>query len=287
MAIYRIKRESKTEQPEYWQQTDPAFARDLDFDEIEAINAKYADEDAEITDSYQEDDFQGEPRINANWLRYLAPIGLVIVVTFWLSFSFFGTQIDWGMLAKSGRLAQDESLAALRDAVVTISSSGSSGTGFNIAADGLIITNSHVVADGGIITIRFGGEARESFTTRSWAEVEGVDLAVIDIDGADLPYVKLSNTAAQEGDSIIFIGNPLGYDWTISEGEISGLVRLDTAPALLIEGPVKPGSSGSPVFNDKSEVIGIIFARLLNDDNYGLAIPISYLTNFLEEIYEH
>lgn len=178
-------------------------------------------------------------------------------------------------------------MAALREAVVVIEGNGGNGSGFNISEDGLIITNRHVVEDSGIITIRFGGENEAVFTTREWVEVADVDMAIIDIDGNDLPYLKLNEAYPRSEDEIVFIGNPLGYDWTISEGKIIRMVEIDEIPLIYLEGTVRPGSSGSPLFNDNSEVIGVLFARLTNGEDQGLAIPISYLNNYLEDIYEH
>ena len=81
------------------------------------------------------------------------------------------------------------------------------------------------------------------------------------------------------------IGNPLGYDWTISEEALLSVRSpLINAPLIYFSGPVQPGSSGSSFLMINLRLSGVIFAEALtNQDNAGLAIPISYLTNFLEE----
>ncbi len=291
MAIYHIKKsENQVQQPqpeeqEYWRQISPEDMRELDPEEIAALNNKYEGEDTTIDDSVE----LGQPpeqRIAPTWLKFLAPIALILVIALFLFYSSLGSQLNWGALSTSHRLAQDEALAALREAVVTIDSADSSGTGFNIAIDGLIVTNRHVVEDKNSVIIRFNLAHQPTFPASNWFESDQVDLAVIDIGGTDLPYLTLSTTAPSAGDDIIFIGNPQSFDWVISEGKVLGSLLIGEVPMLLIEGPVNPGSSGSPVFNDQHEVIGIIYAKLTNTENQGLAIPVSYLTTFLEEIYE-
>jgi serine protease Do len=281
MTTYRIKKsphlaDSILPEEEY-QLADETINDDPDPQEAAELN-QLADE--------AEPERVGKPWYKSWPLRVVIAV-VIVVFTVWLSFPMLGNTLDWNVLKRSAQLTQDESLAALQDAVVVIESSGSSGTGFNIQPDGLIVTNRHVVEDGGIITIRFGGEDGETFTTRDWVEIEGVDMALIDIAGSDLPYVELQNSYPEAGDDVIFIGNPLGFDWTISEGTVIGIVQLGEVPLIDFNGPVELGSSGSPLFNADSQVIGVIFASVADRDNEGLAIPVSYLITYLEDIYEH
>jgi len=287
MAIYRIKKDDTAKDingpdpaessQEYWQEIDPELSRDLDFEEFEELN-KLPDD---------EEEYQPIVPMRKRWLQAALALVVIVAFTLWISLYMVNGSIDWGILSRSSQLAQDESLSALREAVVVIEGSGGSGSGFNISADGLIVTNRHVVENSGIITIRFGGDIDTVFTTKDWVEVSDVDMALIKIDGNDLPYLQLNSNYPHTGDAVIFIGNPLGYDWTISEGEVISMVSLDGIPLIYLQGPVLPGSSGSPLFNADSEVIGVIFASLVDEDNQGLAIPISYLNTFLEESYEY
>lgn len=294
MAMYRIKKDDAAPDEishqesyppeEYWRETDPSYARDLDFDEIDELNRKAEDE--ESRQQQNQDSASTERPLRSPWARSIIALLVIVAVTLWIVISMVGNYFDWGILSNSARLAKDESLASLRESVVVIEGSGGNGTGFNIAADGLIVTNRHVVEDSPIITIRFGGEDAQTFTTREWIDIAEVDMALIDIDGENLPFVQLNDQYPTADDNIIFIGNPLGYDWTISEGTVISMVALNNIPLIYFSGPVQPGNSGSPIFNDQSQVIGVIFAKLTDQDNAGLAIPISYLTYFLEESYE-
>ncbi|MDO4582056.1 MAG: serine protease [Bacillota bacterium] len=277
MAIYRIKPSGEQQIPppletqEYWRQVDAQQLEDIDLDEF-----------ADLNDS----DFQ-EPELlspmRKRWVMVL--LALLVILSFigWTAGDYLRLVPDLGFLGASAQLAKDESLAALREAVVVIEGSGGNGSGFNIAADGLIVTNKHVVEDSGIITVTFQSGEQKVFNTRDWVGVEGVDIALLDIDGEDLPAVQLGASLPQSGDDIIFIGNPLGYDWTISEGAVKGIVYIEQQlPVIYFSGPVHPGSSGSPVFDKHSQVIGVIFGSVLGEENSGLAIPISYLTEYLE-----
>lgn len=280
MAMYRIKPADTPEQPpaEYWREIKPEHARDLDFAEIEALNR--ADDDAEAEEAAPIRPFRSP------WLRALLALLIVTAFALWSASGLFGERLDFGFIRRSAGLAKDQSLAALQAAVVTVDCSGSSGSGFNIRESGLIVTNAHVVDAGGIITVAFPDGSR--FDTRAYhVPIEGVDLAVVDIDGSGLPAVVLSDEAPAAGDPLLFIGNPLGFDWTISEAEMNAVVLLGEVQTLYFSGPVRSGSSGSPVFDQNAEVVGVIFATLRGEEDSGLAIPISYLNSYLEETDEY
>ena len=281
MAIYRIKerRVDRTEYDasNYWMEMDPhqrAIAAREDFD---SLNALRDDEDpnspAESTNPWR--------RSRLLWLLALLAI---LSFGFWSMRDYiFGDNTVFPQLARSNQLSQDESVSALKKAVVTIECSGSSGTGFNISPDGLIVTNAHVVDGGGYITLFFPEGRQRVYVGGEVTFLEGVDLALVDIDGTDLPCVELADYLPEAGQSVIFIGNPLGYDWTVSEGTVSGEAYVDGISVICISGPVRPGSSGSPVFDTSSQVIGVVFAMLTQKEDVGLVIPISYINQYINE----
>ncbi|MEG2213723.1 MAG: serine protease, partial [Clostridiales bacterium] len=252
MVMYRIKKndpddlrkiEEKQHDDAYWQEIPAEYRDDLDPLELAELNN------------------QPEDMAEAgSWVKPVVTFVIGIAFLFWIVSDMFSFMPDISFLGDSAKLAEDASVAALRSAIVTIESTGGSGTGFNVREDGLIITNRHVVEDGGILSITFGDGSGKVYTTREWTEIAGVDLAVVDIKGSDLPCLALSEEKATGGETVIFIGNPLGFDWTISQGTIIDYHYLnDMTPVFYFEGPVRPGSSGSPLFNDQSQVIGVIF----------------------------
>ena len=140
-----------------------------------------------------------------------------------------------------------------------------------------------MISGGDYVTLFFPSGEQRVYVAHDVMEIEGVDLALVDIDGEDLPSVDLANYLPEAGQEVILIGNPLGYDWTISEGTVTGMAYIDDTQVICLDGPVHPGSSGSPVFDGESRVIGVIFAKLTQEDGVGLAIPISYLTDYMSD----
>lgn len=284
MAIYRIKHTSEPpvseDSSEFWQERHDWQQEDLDFDEIDELNASAGDEDL-----YSDEDDEAKTPKKFRPLRLLVVLIIIFTLLYWALPALFHTPWDFSVLSKSYKLSQEAAMQELNQAVVKIETATGSGTGFNIQSDGLIVTNLHVVEDSDLITIYFNESVDEKpFTATDYAAVAGLDLALIRLNDNNLPYVELADDNAVSSEEIVFIGNPLGFNWTIAQGVVKGLVMIDEIPCLYLEGPVASGSSGSPVFNQKSQVIGIVFASVRGEENTGLAIPSSYLTQALEEL---
>ena len=161
-------------------------------------------------------------------------------------------------------------LEAVQEAVVivdvtTLDGNEGGGSGFIVDAEGLIVTNAHVVEDAESIEVRFfGGE-------RTRAEAIAVDstrdLAVLQVEVGNLPTVPLGSSAGVEvGDEVIAIGNAINIigEPTVTAGIVSGLNRTipledNTRLVRLIQtdAAINPGNSGGPLVNAAGEVIGI------------------------------
>ena len=138
-----------------------------------------------------------------------------------------------------------------------------SGSGFVFSSDGLILTNSHVIEGAGKVNVTLfdGGE----FT----AEVTGVDrdtdIAIIKIYGSGYSTAKLDSSGdLRIGQLVIAIGNPLGYQHSVSVGVLSGTGRTMRTPdghlidnILQSDTAMNPGNSGGPLINTSGKVIGI------------------------------
>ncbi len=213
-------------------------------------------------------------------------VGLVTAIVFLaLVFGNLFSLINFpslGFLHKSSELAQNPEIQKLRQAVVEISSANSRGTGFNIDERGLIITNYHVVENLSFIKVTFYGGA--AYNGRVLASFPEIDLAVISIEGEDLPTLELeTGKEAAAGDKVTIIGNPLWFSHVAKEGEIVGITMLKEwdIPVFKIRAPIHKGNSGSPVINSEGKVVGVIFATLESqaEEIMGLAVPVRHIDN--------
>ncbi|HEV2952234.1 MAG TPA: trypsin-like peptidase domain-containing protein, partial [Actinomycetota bacterium] len=187
-------------------------------------------------------------------------------------------------------------------AVVTITSSGGgflgpetgTGSGFIYHPDGWILTNRHVVEDAGELVIELK-DGREFA-----GEVYGIDtltdLAIVKIDATELPSAPIGTSADLEsGQLAIAIGNPLGYENTVTTGVVSGLGRqiqasdasqtsAETLRNLIqTDAAINPGNSGGPLVNSAGQVIGVNTAVSTTAQGLGFAIPIDVAKPIMQQ----
>lgn len=172
----------------------------------------------------------------------------------------------------------------------------SAGTGFVVSANGLILTNKHVVsvsgADFTVIT-----NDNKKYPAKVLLADPNQDLAVLKIEAAGLPVLPLGDSAKlQTGQSVIAIGNALGqFSNTVSKGVISGLSRSIVASngggtaekldqVIQTDAAINPGNSGGPLINLSGEVIGVNTAVVRGAQNIGFAIPINQTKAGIEQV---
>ncbi len=177
----------------------------------------------------------------------------------------------------------------------TSASSGASeeseGSGFVISKDGYIVTNAHVVDAGGKVYVSFSNNDKKEATIVG--KDESTDVALLKVDespDALVPMTLGDSSKMQPGDEVVAIGNPYGYERTITEGIISATHRSIQAPdnstitnALQTDAAINHGNSGGPLINMQGQVIGIasqIDSQSGVNANIGIgfAVPINTVT---------
>ncbi|MDA0990946.1 MAG: Do family serine endopeptidase [Verrucomicrobia bacterium] len=164
------------------------------------------------------------------------------------------------------------------------------GSGFLISRDGYILTNHHIVGDADRITVTTS-DGRVYAATIIGTDPDS-DVAVVKIEGDDLPFLTLGNSAALDiGEWVIAIGNPFGFNETLTVGVVSGKGRTMNVTKyddfIQTDAAINPGNSGGPLLNMDGHVIGIntaIFSSTGGNLGIGLAIPINMARTIKDQL---
>ena len=166
---------------------------------------------------------------------------------------------------------------------------GGAGSGVVVTPDGYVLTNEHVVQNATSVRVAFvdGRSAPAVVVGRDPA----TDLAVLRAHTTGLPHASLLNAAPRVGQLAVAVGNPLGFESTVSAGVVSALGRsLRSRQGRLIEGIVQhtaalnPGNSGGPLVDAHGRVVGINTAIIAMAQGIGFAVPSTTAQWVLTEI---
>ncbi|NJR39108.1 MAG: trypsin-like serine protease [Leptolyngbyaceae cyanobacterium CSU_1_4] len=219
-------------------------------------------------------------------LRRLATSGFAILGTA-LGFTFLNgtTPIEILSLQQFGSphqaFAQDADEATservyanARPAVVSIDSDDGTGSGSIISADGLILTNAHVI--GNSRTVKVSLEDGRTLEGRVVGYADGLDLAAVRIQGSNFPTIPLASATARVGQKAFAIGNPFGLEGTFTTGIVS---RIDNERGVIqTDAAINPGNSGGPLLNSQGQLIGVntsIYAISRDSGNIGIGFAIN------------
>ena len=164
------------------------------------------------------------------------------------------------------------------------------GSGFIVSADGLILTNAHVVRGATEVMVKLND--RREFAAKVLGADPKTDVAVLRIAAKDLPVLPLGNTRdLRVGEWVLAIGSPFGFENSVSAGVVSAKGRSlpddSFVPFIQTDVAVNPGNSGGPLFNARGEVVGInsqIYSRTGGYQGVSFAIPIEVATKVKDQI---
>ncbi|ADQ15173.1 S1C family serine protease [Halanaerobium hydrogeniformans] len=172
------------------------------------------------------------------------------------------------------------------------------GSGFIVSEDGYVLTNQHVVQNADKIEVEINNIDESLEAEVIWSDFS-LDLAVLKIEtDENLSAVKLGDSdKIRPGDWAIAIGNPFGFEHTVTVGVISALGRPIQIPTegrqvrtyqnlIQLDAAINPGNSGGPLLNNKGEVIGINTAVSAAGQGIGFAIPINEAKGIIDQLKE-
>lgn len=165
------------------------------------------------------------------------------------------------------------------------------GSGFIISNDGYILTNHHVVDGADSITVRLSD--RREFTAKLVGSDETYDVALLKVEGKDLPTLRQGRSGAiKPGQWVVAIGSPLGLDQSVTAGIVSAIGRTggpgqQYVPFIQTDVAINRGNSGGPLLNTSGEVVGINSQILSNSGGYmgvSFAIPMDLAMGAVDQI---
>ena len=167
------------------------------------------------------------------------------------------------------------------------------GSGFIVRADGVILTNAHVVDGASDVMVKLSD--RREFKAKVVGVDKQTDIAVLKIAAKDLPTVKLGDSkSVRVGQWVLAIGSPYGFENTVTAGIVSATSRAlpdgTYTPFIQTDAAVNPGNSGGPLFNMNGEVIGInsqIYSRTGGYQGLSFAIPIDVASQVEQQLLAH
>jgi len=164
------------------------------------------------------------------------------------------------------------------------------GSGFILSEDGYVITNNHVVKDADEIVVSL--QDRREFIAELVGTDARSDIAVLKINGENLPSVKLGDSSTLKvGEWVLAIGSPFGFNHSVTAGIVSAIGRSlpneNYVPYIQTDVAINPGNSGGPLFNLDGEVVGVnsqIYSRTGGFMGLSFAVPINVVTNVYEQL---
>lgn len=171
--------------------------------------------------------------------------------------------------------------------VVTVRTDVGQGTGFLISDKGFIVTNAHILSGAREVYVLDYQQNKHS------AELVGYnttfDIVLLKTSGSYNPLILGDSEDIQVGEKVIAIGNPLGLQFSVSEGIVSAVDREGSNKIdayIQTDAALNPGNSGGPLIDKQGEVIGINNFKVGGGENLGFALESNYIKEVINQIYQ-
>jgi S1-C subfamily serine protease len=230
-------------------------------------------------------------------------VGLLIVMVFWGSLHMLSLTEDEQntidvVKQNSKSVVFITNIKYMRDFFFEQQVARGSGTGFLWDNNGHIVTNYHVIEDGDVYSVTLPNQ--EHRKARLVGKEINKDIAVLKIDG-DLSGVKAIKTGSSKmllvGQKVIAIGNPFGFDYTVTKGIVSALGRqikgvggVTIRDMIQTDASINPGNSGGPLLNSDGELIGMntmIYSKTGSSTGIGFAVPVDVIRRIVPQIIKY
>ncbi len=168
-----------------------------------------------------------------------------------------------------------------------------SGSGVIISADGYIVTNNHVVEGADELTVTLNDN--KEFSARIVGTDKVTDLALIKIDGKNLPAITIANSEnIKVGEWVLAVGNPLGLNNTVTAGIVSAKARSLGANSvesfIQTDAAINAGNSGGALVNTRGELVGVnamLYSQTGSYSGYGFAIPTTIMNKVVDDLKQY
>ena len=166
------------------------------------------------------------------------------------------------------------------------------GSGVIISQDGYIVTNNHVVDGADVLTVTLNDN--KEYSARIIGADKTTDLALIKIDGKQLPAITIANSDdVKIGEWVLAVGNPLGLNNTVTAGIVSAKARSmgeGVSSMIQTDAAINQGNSGGALVNTRGELIGInamIYSQTGSNIGYGFAIPTTIMNKVVDDLKQY
>ncbi len=240
------------------------------------------DEEPPLSD-FLEDEPKKEKKGRRRFFQIIALLVALALFVQTVSFLFEHYSLNaWQFIQESDSLFKDEAIEAWQSSVVVVETNSGHGTGFFVSEKGEVLTNHHVSDEQGPLWVVTADGKR--YSAQSIIHDTEKDLALVRVDAENESFqpLRLAEPTSFLNERVIVIGHPQTHSFIANEGHVSE--EIGSYQRLSITNDVYPGHSGSPVLSQEGEVIGIIYARSLEERTHGegLAIPIQQVLPFLD-----